>query len=235
MSSSSNLIEQVNREQDAKGPLDSVLKAHLGLKEACEQLSLQTDPLTKAQVDKNGPLSEIKGLNERLTQHAEKQNGEVELVKKKMYELWGKLLGERDEYVKSQVKDEIARQAEEETRRQIGQFLPVSLERQAVEGRGRLEKLETALHNSDARLENGRIKVSYWLEPLKTVLKEDGKKSDFYPVDLSTLYSYDGDTMKALLTSYDMQVDETDDWHRVNFNRFVRFIGVRGQLDEEVE
>ena len=117
------------------------------------------------------------------------------------------------EYVKSRVKDEIARQAEEEVRRQIEQFLPVSLERQAEEGDALLKKLKAALDNSyyfcvldaeriadvchdrEARTENACIRVfviSDWVEPLKVVFKEDGEKSDYYPSDLTTLYNYDG-------------------------------------------
>jgi len=211
--------------------LKAVLDAHRELEKSLAQLGISNNQLPPVGEEKD-PVPELDELRRKLTDHTELQNKKVLFVQdKKVLRYKERLLDERQKHVELQANDEIARQVSEEVERQIKEFLPVSLEQQVQEARAHLDKLKTALQNSEARTENGSIQVGDWEEALKVVVMEDGKSSELYPANLGMLYHYEEAEMKKLLDDYGIKADASDEWRTQNMNQFAQFIGVRGQMD----
>ncbi|KAK2463152.1 hypothetical protein APHAL10511_004807 [Amanita phalloides] len=228
MSSTTTTTAQASiTEQDQRRALKSALDAQLELKSALEKASIPNDQLVKIQSDPKDQLSSLDESNETLNKHLDLHKRMLSTLHNFHFHLKSKVNADREEYVKSQVRNEIARQVEEEVKRQIANFLPVSLDDQIREARERLRKMQMALQNSQARVKNGEIGMSDWNEPLKAIGREDGEKSQLYPADLGTLYHYDAATIQALLRHYDLEVDSGEEYKRHNFTRFAQFIGVR--------
>jgi len=211
--------------------LKSVHDANRDLEKSLAQLDISSNQLPKiGEMKDSGP--DLTALRKQLNKHKAAQEKQVISIQDKRFKsLQKKLLGEREKYVESMAKDEIARQVSEEVERQIREFLPVSLEDQVRDARQYLEKLKMSLKNSQARVENGSIQVGDWQEGLKEVVRYDGKISTLYPTDLATLYGYEKDEMKDLLEFYGMNEDTSEDWRKRDMNRFMQFIGVRGEVD----
>lgn len=100
--------------------------------------------------------------------------------------------------IRSQVKATIQEQIKQEVKNQITSYIPVPLEEQIADTKKRLNDARIALANSEARAQNAAVDINSEYEPLAPVLTDSGNKSAFYPADLGSLFSYDGE-YQALL------------------------------------
>jgi len=126
--------------------------------------------------------------------------------------------------IKEQIQTEITLQVDKQVATQIKDHLPVSLEDQIADSKKQLEEVRQSLHNSEARRANSVLRTPRDLsESLAVVLKADGNKSEFYPADLRSLFSYDLNTAKSLVKDYGLIQSEI---RETNLNRFMSHIGI---------
>ncbi|KAF9451483.1 hypothetical protein P691DRAFT_663049, partial [Macrolepiota fuliginosa MF-IS2] len=95
--------------------------------------------------------------------------------------------------IKDQVRAAIGVQTKHQVNRQIVRYVPVPLEKQAIDSKRRLAEVKIALANSEARAQNAMLDSSSEYEPLAVVLTDSGERSAYYPADLGSLFSYDGE------------------------------------------
>jgi len=68
-------------------------------------------------------------------------------------------------------------------------------------------------------------------DPLGTIHMTDGTVSRYYPKDLEGLFKLDADTTKALMSDYQLPIQDSNSQDH-NLNRFMQFCGVQYQLVE---
>ncbi|KAF8161255.1 hypothetical protein B0H34DRAFT_700150 [Crassisporium funariophilum] len=122
---------------------------------------------------------------------------------------------------------EVAKQVKEQVDVQITEHIPVSLQQQAEESKHQLQAIKTSLANSESRLANSNIQSGNLDDPLASILTSDGKKSDFYPSNLRSLFVYDLESARALNRDYGLVVADTVE---LNLKQFLAHIGTRVEL-----
>jgi len=146
-----------------------------------------------------------------------------------------------DDFLQNQVVKNMRKHVESEIQSLIGDLvkehvteclkdhIPIDLQLEIAERKNELERLNLALHNSESRRANGNLRTTRPDDVLATLLKSDGSVSERFPKDLKGLFSLDADTIKSLMSDYDLpNPSNTNNDH--NLNRFMQFCGVRYQL-----
>ncbi|KAF8633264.1 hypothetical protein AX17_004440 [Amanita inopinata Kibby_2008] len=211
------------RDNEQLKSLDSFIKAYSTIAASHAALGAQDGLKIHGEKELTKELDELK---KKLAKHDEEQKKHIEDFKKKIREdITPRLQAEVKIIMKEQVATEVAQQVKAEVDEQMREHLPITLDKQIQDSKEHLARLRTALANSEARLKNSGQKVEDWTEPLAVVLKEDGTKSSFFPVDSEALWFYKPKDLKRLLVDYNLEYDEAS--MGSNFERFVKFIGVR--------
>ncbi|KXN85302.1 Putative 2-hydroxyacid dehydrogenase UNK4.10 [Leucoagaricus sp. SymC.cos] len=129
------------------------------------------------------------------------------------------------EGIRKQIRDTIRARVKEEVDRQIVSYVPIPLDKQLVDMKKRGKEVKIALANSEARTQNSTLNINSEYESLAPILTDSGDKSALYPADLGNLFSYDEESLRALLRSYGLEVEGDE---RSNVSEFLRFIGATG-------
>lgn len=172
---------------------------------------------------------QIQLLRYQIRKQDKKQDVRIEEVKKMVRD---QLTHQITEYMKPKIKEqiqaEVALQVIKQVDVQIKDHLPVSLEDQIADSKKQFEVVQRSLHNSEARRVNSVLRTPRDLgERLADVLKLDGRKSELYPADLRSLFSYDIRMAQALVKDYGLAESEV---RETNFNRFMSHIGIQFTL-----
>jgi len=143
-------------------------------------------------------------------------------------QLKGQITEHMKPQIQEQIQTEITLQVTKQVTAQIKDHLPVSLEDQVADSKRQFEVVRHSLINSEARRVNSVLRSPRDLgEQLATVLKADGRKSEFFPADLRSLFSYDLKMSKALAKDYGLLESEV---RETNLNRFMSHIGIQFSL-----
>jgi len=130
--------------------------------------------------------------------------------------------------IQYQIKTEVAHQVAEQVASEIKDHLPVSLEDQITDSKKQFGDVKFSLINSEARRTNSVLRVPRDLgEPLAPVLKPNSTKSNFFPADLRTLFSYDLHMAQALVRDFELP---QSDVREINLNKFMSHIGIQFSL-----
>ncbi|KAI0918984.1 hypothetical protein AcW1_003516 [Taiwanofungus camphoratus] len=195
--------------------------------------TFQTLNEQSAKVSTVGPTMQdvsvqIQGLRQQIRAQEKKQDLRVKEVKHMIKgDLKKQVAEEMRAQIQEQIKREIALQVREQVDIQMSEHLPVPLKKQAEESKEQLVEVKHALLNSEARRVNSVLRTSNLDDHLAVILRPDGTKSDFYPVNLRSLFSYDYDMLRALLEDHGLLEHEV---REKNLNRFMSHIGVQFQL-----
>jgi len=172
---------------------------------------------------------EARSLHQELSQYKGDHSSLIEKIKdfvrKDCHE---RITQELSSDIQDHIKKEIQANVATHLNTQFKSLMTVSLEKQLEETDAELKLANISLRNSDSRRQNSTIDISSGIdEPLKVVLKPDGKPSDFWPVDLNSLFAYDSEATKKLLNDYGLPLNKVQE---MNINRFMGHIGVKQQL-----
>ncbi|KAJ3789661.1 hypothetical protein GGU10DRAFT_384018 [Lentinula aff. detonsa] len=132
--------------------------------------------------------------------------------------------------IQGHIKAEVQACTKDEVKMQFEKLMPISLRQQLDEINGQLSTVKNAFSNSEARSSNSSIDIVDAVtrkDKLKPVLKPDGTKSSFWPLDLISLFAYDPETVKKLLRDYELPIDKA---HDTNLNSFLGYIGIKQQV-----
>lgn len=176
---------------------------------------------------------EIQTLRRQLRAQDKKQDmrsNEIKFMVKNL--LKDEVASEMHEHIREQIKQEISKQTREQMKVQVSQHLPMPLRQQISEGKAEIVIIRHALVNSEARRANSVLDAEYLDDPIAVVVKADGTKSGFYPADLRSLFSYDANMMRGLLTDYALPVSESRD---INIIRFMCHVGIPAQSQDSPE
>lgn len=130
--------------------------------------------------------------------------------------------------IKDQVRAAIKAQTKRQVDKQIVRYVPIPLDKQVADSKKRLCEAKIALANSyvhpsrqgvwlflirsgfrEARAQNATLDMSCEYEPLAIILAESGERSEYYPADLGSLFSYDGECLDCPLVAWRCQGQET--------------------------
>lgn len=169
-------------------------------------------------------LKEIEELRAKVKANGAREKGEVGKVKDRVHEeLTKEILDKLRPHIAGEIKGAIEKEAKVQVDKQIGKYIPVPLATQKQETEERLSEVRISLTNSKARIANAAITLEHRNDKLEPLLKKDGERSKIYPADLTSLFAYDLKMVRDLLHDYNLE-SETD--IRVNFNRFLDYIGI---------
>jgi len=187
-----------------------------------------------AQVSSLGPTmldttQQIQAIRRQIRSQDKKQDARIKEVKRMVRDqLKDQITESMKPQIQEQIKAEITLQVSKQVTVQIKDHLPVSLEDQVADSKKQFEVVRHSLINSEARRVNSVLRSPRDLgEPLAVVLKADGRKSELFPFDLRSLFSYDLKMAKALVKDHGLLESEI---RETNLNRFMSHIGVQFSL-----
>ncbi|KAH6914031.1 hypothetical protein BKA70DRAFT_1420800 [Coprinopsis sp. MPI-PUGE-AT-0042] len=135
---------------------------------------------------------------------------------------------------REEVEQEISGHIDEMVKDAVGECLqahvPDGLQAEMEDNKKELERARIALHNSESRRMNNKLRADNSAEPLETLLMPNGNVSSQFPKDLDSMFNLDAQTCKALAHEY--EIPEISDSRDRNLNKFMQFCGVRYQLVE---
>lgn len=135
---------------------------------------------------------DIQHLHRRILLHSEKQEAEFAAARRTIQEdLKTRVTDSLRTHIRDSIKTEVATQVRQEMDLQILDHIPIPLAQQVVDNKKQIADIKTLLANSEARIENASIQAINQDEPLASVLRADGTRSEMFPADLRTLFSYD--------------------------------------------
>jgi len=172
---------------------------------------------------------EAGSLRQELDRYKVEHSSLIEQLKESVREDYPqRITKELSSDIQDHIKKEIQANVTTHLDTQFKSLMTVSLKQQLEETNAYLNLAKTSLLNSDHRRHNSTIDISSGIdEPLKVIYKPDGKTSDFWPVDLNSLFAYDSEAIKKLLNDYKLPLDKVQE---MNINRFMGHIGVKQQL-----
>jgi len=172
---------------------------------------------------------QIQQIRRQIRSQDKKQEARINDVKKMVRDqLKNHITEAMKPQIKEQVQAEITLQVTRHVNVQIKDHLPVSLEDQVADSKKQFEVVRHSLINSEARRVNSVLRSPRDLgEPLAIVLKADGRKSEVFPADLRSLFSYDAKMAKALVKDFGLPESEV---RETNLNRFMSHIGIQFSL-----
>ncbi|TFK21990.1 hypothetical protein FA15DRAFT_672033 [Coprinopsis marcescibilis] len=145
-----------------------------------------------------------------------------------------------DDLLENEAAEQFRKQVEQEINEHLGSIVQdcvgdclkanvsEDLQKEVEDSKAELERARLALHNSESRRLNSKLRSDNADEPLDTLLTADGVVSSHFPKDLNGMFSLDAEACKTLATEYGFP--EVSDSRDKNLNRFMQFCGVRYQL-----
>lgn len=133
---------------------------------------------------------------------------------------------------REEVEQEISGHINEMVKDAVGECLqahvPNGLQAEMEDNKKELERARIALHNSESRRMNNKLRAEDPSQPLETLLMPNGSVSSQFPKDLECIFSLDAKTCETLAREYD--IPDISDSRDKNLNKFMQFCGVRYQL-----
>jgi len=168
---------------------------------------------------------EARSLRQELDLYKKEHSSLIEQLKESVREDYPqRITKELSSDIQDHIKKEIQANVATHLNTQFKSLMTVSLKQQLEETNTQLNLAKTSLLNSDHRRHNSTIDISSGIdEPLKVIYKPDGKASEFWPVDLNSLFAYDSESIKKLLDDYKLPLNKVQE---MNINRFMGHIGM---------
>ncbi|KAJ3715943.1 hypothetical protein DFJ43DRAFT_836890 [Lentinula guzmanii] len=170
-------------------------------------------------------------LHDDVVEYRNAHKDKIDEIKSRIRETYPNQVAQQlSPEIQDQIKAEVQACTKDEVKIQFEKLMPISLRQQLDEINGQLSTVKNAFSNSEARSSNSSIDIVDAVtrkDKLKPVLKPDGTKSSFWPLDLISLFAYDPETVKKLLKDYELPIDKA---HDTNLNSFLGYIGIKQQV-----
>jgi len=167
---------------------------------------------------------QIQALRRQMRHQDRRQDARIEEVKHVVKNvLKDQIADEMRPQIGDHVRQEIAMQVREQVSAQLKEHMPISLEEQAADSKKQLAEVRNSLTNSEARRANSTLRSHNLDDPLEEILKTDGSRSELFPQDLKTLFTYDSARARALVRDFGLTEHES---RERNLNRFMAHIGI---------
>ncbi|KAJ3749422.1 hypothetical protein DFH05DRAFT_672418 [Lentinula detonsa] len=170
-------------------------------------------------------------LHDDVVEYRNAHKDKIDEIKSRIRETYPNQVAQQlSPEIQDHIKAEVQACTKDEMKMQFEKLMPISLRQQLDEINGQLSTVKNAFSNSEARSSNSSIDIVDAVtrkDKLKPVLKPDGTKSSFWPLDLISLFAYDPETVKKLLRDYELPIDKV---HDTNLNSFLGYIGIKQQV-----
>jgi len=130
-------------------------------------------------------------------------------------------------FVQDVIRKQIQTRVEDQVREQLQKQIPDELRAQVREHKQKIELVEKALYNSEARRTNSLLRTRNLTDSLRPLLLPNGEQSKMFPKDLATLFALDAVAAKQLALEFELP---DGDNREINLNRFMSHIGVAFQM-----
>ncbi|CAA7258985.1 unnamed protein product [Cyclocybe aegerita] len=178
---------------EMRKPLDALTATIDGLQGQTMQIAL---------LGEVGTRQEIAGLRTQIRNQDQKHKDGIKEIQGILDDL---LQNQVVEHMRKEVEQEISNQINVLVQEQVAECLkdhiPQALQVEVEESKRELDRLNTALHNSESRRSNGNLRTNQVDDLLATMFMLDGTVSPRFPKDLKGLFSLDEWNNLSLLSS----------------------------------
>jgi len=170
---------------------------------------------------KYDPSVQLHALKKQIREQGKRQSSRIDGVKGLLKDVLKEQIADHmRQQIEEQIKTELAIQVGEQVGRQLSEHIPEDGDAQS---KAKLTEARVKFVNSESRGANGVLREQNLEDPLHEILRPDGTKSQLFPPDLKTLFSYSPDKVRQLIRDYGVPEHHL---RERNLNRFMAHCGV---------